>query len=72
MSKKMEYTNGSITIVWQLDLCQHSGRCVEQLPEVYNPIARPWIKMERATTEELQKQISNCRSGALSYYRNQV
>jgi len=70
MEKKMEYSTGDITIIWQPDLCKHSGVCVRTLPAVYNPQERPWIKPENATTEQLIQQINHCPSGALSYRFN--
>lgn len=68
MSK--EYSNGEITIKWQPKLCQHAAVCIKTLPQVYNPNASPWISIENASTEELQNQISQCPSGALSYNQN--
>ena len=70
MGKKIEYSNGELTIIWQPDLCQHSGICVKTLPQVYNPKERPWVKIETATTDELIAQINKCPSGALSYRLN--
>ena len=70
MGKKIEYSNGELTIIWQPDLCQHSGICVKTLPQVYNPKERPWVKIENATTDELIAQINKCPSGALSYRPN--
>lgn len=67
MSKKIEYTNGELTIVWQPELCEHAGICVRTLPAVYNPKERPWVKIENATTSELIAQIDKCPSKALSY-----
>lgn len=67
MSKTIHYSNDDITIVWNPDLCIHSAKCVKQLPNVYNPKERPWLKIENATTEELKAQIATCPSGALSY-----
>ena len=64
--EKQEYQNGEITIVWQPKLCIHAGVCVRTLPKVYDPKARPWIKSENATTQELRDQIAKCPSGALS------
>ncbi len=61
-----EYSNGKITIVWQLKLCQHSGVCVKTLPQVYNTKVHLWIKPENATTKELINQVAKCSSGALS------
>ncbi len=65
-----EYSNGEITIKWQPKICQHAGVCVKILPKVYNPKASPWIDIENASTEDLENQVSQCPSGALSYYEN--
>ncbi|MFY0607046.1 MAG: (4Fe-4S)-binding protein [Cyclobacteriaceae bacterium] len=65
-----EYTNGELTVVWQPEKCIHAGICVASLPKVYDPKAKPWIKAENGSTEELQNQISKCPSGALTYYMN--
>ncbi|MDR0938955.1 MAG: (4Fe-4S)-binding protein [Mediterranea sp.] len=70
MEKKIEYTNGELTIVWRPDLCFHAGVCVRSLPHVYRPRERPWVKMDNATTAELMAQIDQCPSGALSYRLN--
>ncbi len=61
MSKKMNYTNGEITIVWE------PGK---GLPDVFKPKEKPWIKIDAATTDEMVKQVKACPSGALSYYLN--
>lgn len=71
MNEKVKtYSNGEITIVWEPGKCTHSGMCVKSLPQVYNPQAKPWIKIENATTEQLKEQLSKCPSGALSYFPN--
>lgn len=70
MNKKKEYSNGELTIIWQPELCQHAGICVKQLPKVYRPGEKPWIRMEQATTEELIAQVAQCPSGALSCRKN--
>ncbi len=68
---KKEYSNGEITITWNPEKCTHAGVCVRTLPKVYNPKERPWIKIENASTEELQSQIKQCPSGALGFYMNE-
>jgi uncharacterized Fe-S cluster protein YjdI len=70
MEKKIEYSNGDITIIWQPGLCQHSGICVRMLPDVYQPNNRPWVKPENAATDQLIYQINHCPSGALSFRFN--
>ena len=70
MGKKIEYTNGELTIIWQPELCQHAGICVKTLPGVYKPKERPWIQIENATTAELIAQINERPSGAFTYRMN--
>ncbi len=67
---KKEYTNGSITVVWQSGKCIHSGNCVKNNPEVFQPKSQPWVKMENDTSEKIMEAIDKCPSGALSYYKN--
>ena len=68
-----KYTNGEVTIVWKPATCMHSTICWKQatgLPEVFNPLERPWIKPEASTTEKIIAQVKKCPSGALSFYMN--
>ncbi|MFC7525552.1 (4Fe-4S)-binding protein [Parapedobacter sp. GCM10030251] len=64
------YKNGEITILWKPKACIHSGVCVRTLPDVYDPKARPWIRIENATTQELIDQVAKCPSGALSIMKD--
>lgn len=62
-----EYPKGDLTIIWKPHKCIHAGICVQQLPQVYNPKEKPWIKQHNAGNQELKQQINECPSGALSY-----
>ena len=68
--KIKEYSNGELTIVWEPAICSHSEVCINCLPEVYNPYGKPWITIEKATTDQLKEQLGKCPSGALSFYMN--
>jgi uncharacterized Fe-S cluster protein YjdI len=70
--EKLEYSNGEITLLWKPKVCIHSGVCVKTLPQVYDPKARPWIRLENATTRELIHQVGRCPSGALSIKDDQL
>ncbi|MCC7029205.1 MAG: (4Fe-4S)-binding protein [Chitinophagaceae bacterium] len=61
-----EYTNGEITVLWQSAKCIHSGNCVRNLPEVFQPKEVPWIKMEYAQSDRIIETVSKCPGGALS------
>jgi len=64
------YSNGEITVIWQPDLCRHSGICARGLPLVFNPRQHPWIQLEHADSETIAAQVSRCPSGALSYTKD--
>jgi uncharacterized Fe-S cluster protein YjdI len=68
--EKREYTNGEVTVVWKPSLCTHCGNCARGLPQVFKPKERPWVKIEAATTAEIEAQVLKCPSGALTTYRN--
>jgi uncharacterized Fe-S cluster protein YjdI len=65
-----KYSNGEVTIVWKPSECIHSGICFRGLGEVFDPRKRPWITMEKSTTEKMIEQVKKCPSGALSYFLN--
>ncbi len=65
-----EYSNGEVTVVWQPDLCIHSGICVRGLSSVFDVKKRPWINIEGADTDAIIAQVKKCPSGALSYFMN--
>ena len=62
---KKEYSNGEITVVWQSAKCIHSGNCVRNLPNVFQPSERPWIKMNGADSAAIIDAVAKCPSGAL-------
>ena len=68
--KKIEYTNGEITVVWKPEFCQHSTRCFTQLPEVFNPRVRKWVDANGASSERIIEQVKKCPSGALTFFLN--
>jgi len=63
-----KYKNEDLTILWEPKKCIHAGICVQTLPKVYDPNAKPWIKAGNASIPELKDQIDKCPSAALTYY----
>jgi uncharacterized Fe-S cluster protein YjdI len=63
---KKEYTNGTITVIWQSGKCIHSGNCVKNLPGVFQPNQHPWINLNNADSAEIISAVNKCPSGALS------
>lgn len=62
-----KYHKDELTILWEPKKCIHAAICVKELPNVYDPNGKPWIKPENASIKELKAQIDKCPSGALSY-----
>jgi putative redox protein len=70
VDKNLKYTNGEITVVWKPELCKHSGRCVTQLPKVFNLKTKPWVTITGADSETIKAQVDKCPTGALSWFKN--
>jgi uncharacterized Fe-S cluster protein YjdI len=68
---KKEYTNGEVTVVWQSGKCIHSGICVKNDPDVFQPKEKPWIKIDGSSTEKIIETVKKCPSGALTFYKNE-
>lgn len=67
---KKRYSNGDVTVIWQPDLCRHTGICARGLPLVFDPQRRPWIELEHADTDTITAQVERCPSGALTWVKN--
>lgn len=67
---KKEYSNGEVTVVWQSGKCIHSGNCVKNNPDVFQPKEKPWIKIDGSSTVKIIETIQKCPSGALTFYKN--
>lgn len=67
---KREYKTDGLLILWDSDLCAHCETCWRELPSVFDPKARPWVKIDGASPDEVRKQVAKCPSGALSLSPN--
>jgi uncharacterized Fe-S cluster protein YjdI len=61
------YSNPEITVYFDSSRCIHAAECVRGLPEVFDVKARPWIRPNHASSEQLMEVISRCPSGALQF-----
>lgn len=71
VDKKIDYKNDHVTVVWKPELCKHSGRCVTQLPQVFNLKAHPWVNVNGSDAETIIDQVHKCPTGALSIRRDE-
>ncbi|MGQ9848109.1 MAG: (4Fe-4S)-binding protein [Bacteroidales bacterium] len=64
-----KYSNDEITVVWKPHLCDHSTVCINELPKVFDPSSRPWIKMDAASTEEIIHVVDKCPTKAITWFK---
>ncbi len=67
-----KYRKEDFTVLWEPKKCIHAAICVKELPEVYDPKGKPWIKPENGSINDLKAQINKCPSGALSYEKSEI
>ena len=64
MSRR-SYVGKDVTISFDADVCQHSGKCVNGLSAVFDTEKKPWIDPDGASRDEVIAQVGLCPSGAL-------
>lgn len=72
MSKVREYEGRDILVRFDLKRCIHAEECVNGLPDVFDRAARPWVKPDGATADDIANVILRCPTGALKYERKDV
>ncbi|MGE5334606.1 MAG: (4Fe-4S)-binding protein [Nitrososphaerota archaeon] len=67
--KQHVYRTEKIAVFWNPDVCINSHRCVQGLPAVFQPSARPWIHVDAASADAIAQVVAQCPSGALHFER---
>jgi uncharacterized Fe-S cluster protein YjdI len=63
------YRTDRIEVTWAPRLCVHAGECFGNLPEVFDPRARPWVRPEAVDPDLIEDTVLLCPSGALGFRR---
>jgi uncharacterized Fe-S cluster protein YjdI len=61
------YRTDRFEVTWAPGRCIHSRVCFETSPEVFDPGARPWVRVLAASAEEIEETVRLCPSGALGF-----
>ena len=65
--KILTYDGDDITVTYDIKRCIHAAKCVDGLPEVFNPERKPWIDADKAPGDKIADVIERCPTGALQY-----
>jgi uncharacterized Fe-S cluster protein YjdI len=65
-----EYADEHITVYWEPAYCIHTAICINRLPGVFDPAARPWIDIGAAGADEIADAVMRCPTGALHFGRH--
>ena len=63
------YRSDQVAVFWEPRLCIHVGHCFRGLPEVFQPMQRPWVKVDAATADRIAEVVMTCPTGALHFER---
>jgi uncharacterized Fe-S cluster protein YjdI len=64
-----EYRTGEIVVYWEPQLCIHTARCLNALPEVFDVRRRPWVLVDAASADAVADAVMQCPTGALRFVR---
>jgi CDGSH-type Zn-finger protein len=62
-----DYPTGNFTVQDNRGICQHSGFCTDELPEVFRVGKDPFVDQSKSNPERIELQTKRCPSGALSF-----
>lgn len=65
MSEVKVYKGPGVAVQFNATRCIHAAECVKGLPAVFEPQARPWIRPDKATADEVAAVVARCPTGAL-------
>lgn len=66
MAKRLQtYRSGALAVTFDPTRCIHAAACIRALPAVFDSKARPWVRPEAATRDEIVNAVHRCPSGAL-------
>lgn len=64
------YEAGDLRVLWDSQRCVHVAECIRALPRVFNPLARPWVRIDAASADAIIDAVVRCPTGALRYERD--
>lgn len=63
------YEGEGVIVHWEPSLCIHTTNCIRALPQTFDPRARPWVRLDGVSADEVVAAVESCPTGALAYER---
>ena len=61
-----DYATRDLIVSYDATRCIHAAECVRGAPNVFDPTARPWIRVENADPDYVAEVVQRCPTGALT------
>jgi uncharacterized Fe-S cluster protein YjdI len=59
------YETDKVRVIFDPDVCRHSGVCLRTLPAVFDVRQQRWVRPDNASADDVYAAVSKCPSGAL-------
>jgi len=59
------YETDKVRVMFDPDVCRHSGVCLRTLPAVFDVRQQRWVRPDNASADDVIAAVSKCPSGAL-------
>lgn len=66
-----KYSGEKIDVFYNINMCQHAGKCVKGSIEVFNPKRKPWVIADAKDSEEVARIVDTCPTRALQYIKKE-
>ena len=60
-----DYVLNGLHIHWDSDKCEKCHICKTELPLVFDPDRRPWVRLDLGDAKEIRDTVSRCPTQAL-------
>ncbi len=65
----MKYKGKNINVSFNTLKCTHEAECLKILPSVFDLEKTPWVNVDAASADEIEKAVMACPTGALHFER---
>ncbi len=53
----LTYQSSDLQVLCKSQRCVHVAECIRTLPRVFNPLAKPWVRIEAASADAIVQAV---------------